>query len=316
MEKHYEEILNSVHSVTHKRTVIESLDNLVEEDFIVIDPGQVQEALKNSKKGKSPGYDNLAAEHFIFADSSISVMLALLFTSMLSHGHIPADFMKSTIVPIIKNKTGDSSDTGNYRPVAIVTACSKLFEFILLQLMDDHLTTSDNQFGFKSKHSTDLCIFTLKNVIDYYKNQNSPVFTCFLDASKAFDRVNHWTLFKKLKDRNVPLIIIRILLFWYREQNVSIKWGRKMSECFTVNNGVRQGSLLSPKLFAIYVDKLSALLNNSNLGCTIDNVSFNHLFYADDLCLLAPCAIALQRLIHICEQYGVEHDILTIHLSQ
>ena len=63
--------------------------------------------------------------------------------------------------------------------------------------MDAHLVTSDNQFGFKQKHSTDLCISTVKSILHYYNYCNSPVYTCFLDASKAFDRVNHWTMFKK-----------------------------------------------------------------------------------------------------------------------
>jgi hypothetical protein len=153
------------------------------------------------KKGKTSGLDGLSAEHFIFADSCISVHLSLLFSCFILHGYMPKDFMYSAIVPIIKNKTGDSSDKSNYRPVAIVTACSKLFESILLDFMDDYLSTTDNQFGFKSKHSTDLCIFTLKNIVDYYRRFRSPVFSCFLDASKAFDRVNHWSLFAKLCDK-------------------------------------------------------------------------------------------------------------------
>ena len=68
-----------------------------------------------------------------------------------------------------------------------------------------YLITHDHQFAFKSKHSTDMCIFTVKSIIKYYIRQNSPVYTCFLDASKAFDRINHWALFKKLIDCNVPL---------------------------------------------------------------------------------------------------------------
>jgi hypothetical protein len=307
---HYESIMNCVRSDDHKEDVLHSFQSISDSDNIVIVPGQVLSALKSAKQGKSPGQDGLSSEHFIFADDSLSVCLALLFSSMLTHGFLPVEFMSSAIIPIIKNKTGDSKDKGNYRPVAIVTACSKIFEHILLNLIDDCLRTCDNQFGFKAKHSTDLCIFTLKSVIEYYKRHKSPVFSCFLDASKAFDRVNHWTLFKKLSDRNIPILIIRILCCWYREQSVYIRWGDCMSDGFKVTNGVRQGSILSPKIFAIYVDQLSVRLIESKVGCFIDNVCFNHLFYADDLCLLAPSAIALQKLINICNIYGIEHDIL------
>ena len=87
------------------------------------------------------------------------------------------------------------------------------------------MITHDHQFGFKSKHSTDMCIFTVKSVIKYYTEQNTVVYTCLLDARKAFDRVNHWTLFAKLIDTQAPLLIVRVLLFWYQMQNVCIKWG-------------------------------------------------------------------------------------------
>ena len=97
--------------------------------------------------------------------------------------------MKTAIVPIIKNKSGNSSDKSNYRPIALVTACSKLFESCLLIMLEKYLHTHDQQLGFKSQHATDMCIFNVKSVIKYYTKQNSTVFTCFLDAAKAFDRV-------------------------------------------------------------------------------------------------------------------------------
>lgn len=132
---------------------------------------------------------------------------------------------------------------------------------------------------------------------------------CFLDASKAFDRVNHWSLFKKLIDRGVPLILVRVIVYWYRQQLFFVKWGSCTSASFITHNGVRQGGILSPKLFALYLDDLSTLLSKTSAGCYID-ICVNHLFYADDLCLLAPSAMGLQQLINICSVYGADHDIL------
>ena len=178
-----------------------------------------------------------------------------------------------------------------------------------MKLIETHLFTSDNQFGFKRQHGTDLCIFTVKSVIKYYNFCNSPVFTCFLDASKAYDRVNHWTLFKKLLKRSVFVIVVRMLMFWYYKQEVCIGWGTEMSSYFNISNGVRQGGILSPSLFAIYMDDLSSLLNISRKGCHISDVFINHVFYADDLCLMARCTIALQELINICCLYSIEIDL-------
>ena len=148
---------------------------------------------------------------------------------------------------------------------------------------------------FKSEHGTDLCIFTVKSVIKYYNLHNSHVYyTCFLDASKACDCVNHWTLFRKLLNRSIHILIVRMLMYWYTKQELCVRCGAEMSPYFTISNGVQQGGILSPSLIAVYMDDLSSLLNTSRIGCHIDDVCINHIFYADDLCLMAPCAIALQ----------------------
>ena len=135
------------------------------------------------------------------------------------------------------------------------------------------------------------------------------IYSCFLDASKAFDKVNHSVLFSKLLKRKVPLYIVRILCFWYRNQDMVVRWENHYSSSFKVSNGVRQGSILSPYLFCLYCDDLSAKLNGLPIGCVIGNAKINHLLYADDLVLLCPSAKGLQKLIHHCEQYGIEHDI-------
>ena len=115
--------------------------------------------------------------------------------------------------------------------------------------------------GFKKQHGTDTCIYVMKEIINRYQRLGSSVYLSFLDASKAFDRINHDTLFKKLVNRNVPAYIVRLLVFWYSHQQMFVKWGNVMSSVFTVSNGVRQGGVLSPYLFNVYMDGLSEMLN-------------------------------------------------------
>jgi hypothetical protein len=156
---------------------------------------EVNDAIIKLKSGKSPGVDTLYSEHFKLADKSLSVLLCLLLNSMIQHCFIPSCLMKTVIVPIIKDKKGILTCKDNYRPIAVTTVCSKLVETIILCRIENVLSTSDHQFGFKSKHSTDQCVYALKGIVQYYMQNNSPVYVCFLDASKAFDRINHWTLF-------------------------------------------------------------------------------------------------------------------------
>ena len=134
--------------------------------------------------------------------------------------------------------------------------------------------------------------------------------TCFLDASKAFDRVNHFKLFTTLSKRNVPMYIIRILIFWYTSQTMYVLWNNTISTGFNVSNGVRQGGILSPYLFCIYVDELSKMLNNVHVGCFVGTMLVNHLIYADDLVLLSPSAAGLSVLLSICSTYGIEYDVM------
>ena len=92
-----------------------------------------------------------------------------------------------------------------------------------MNLIESHLITNDNQFGFKKKHSTGLCIFTVKSVIKYYNLYNSPVYSCFLDASNDYDKVNHWALFKKLLKRLISVIIVLYCIYVYFRLVVHIK---------------------------------------------------------------------------------------------
>ena len=82
------------------------------------------------------------------------------------------------------------------------------------------------------------------------------MFGCFLDASKAFDRVDHHALFQKLLRRNLPPVVVWLLLFWYQQRSVQVRWQSSLSEPFGVSNGVWQARVLSPILFTVYIDDL------------------------------------------------------------
>ena len=202
------------------------------------------------------------------------------------------------------------SSIDNYRPVAITCIISKVFELVILKRHVSLLETSSNQFGFKASHGTEHSIFIVKQVLDYYTSNGSPIYMCFLDLSKAFDRVNHSMLFKKLLGRHMPAIIVRILQTWYRTQTFVIKWNDCISSDFSVSNGVRQGGILSPMLFNVFIDDLSVILRHALYGCYINGECFNHIVYADDTVLIATSPVALQNMIDMCAEYFDKHSLV------
>ena len=267
--KHYSDLFNVVHTKSDQKFVLNSIENCKSDNVTFISPSDVQSSIDKLQAGKSAGPDSLSAEHFMYASKKISVLLSMCFNAMLTHVVCPRRLTEVMLVPIIKDKNSNIGDKNNYRPIALSTICSKILEFVILNYIESFLDTSDYQFGFKSCHSTDMCVFVLKEVINFYRKRGSNVIITFLDASKAFDRVNHWTLFKKLISRNVPTYFVRYLVAWYRTQCIFIRWGNVLSQSFNVTNGVKQGGVLSPKLFNVYVDHLSSRLVNSNVGCSI-----------------------------------------------
>ncbi len=149
-------------------------------------------------------------------------------------------------------------------------------------------------------------------MIELYNTLDSTVYVCFLDISKAFDRVNHTKLFEKLQNRGIPGYLLRIIVYWYENQNFYVKWGKLISNGIKIRNGVRQGGILSPYLFTIYIDDLSQNLNKLNVGCKVGKALINHIMYADDLALISPSVKGLRNLIKICEQIG---DMLDLNFN-
>ena len=264
------------------------------------------EKLKINKKEDSGLFTN----HIKYASPKFHTLLTMFFNAVLSHGMAPDDLLLGTMFPLIKDSRGKIQSSDNYRAITIGTCISKLFELIILNKQAYAFHTGELQFGFKGKSSTVTCSFVVQEVINYYNSNNSNVYTVLLDASKAFDRVNFIKLFRKLIEKNMCPLIIRLLLNSYINQKLNVRWNVALSEMFSVSNGVRQGGILSPIFFAIYIDELLFRLKRSGVGCHMGNHFVGSLGFADDITLLCPTLHGLKIMINICEQFAKEYDLL------
>ena len=177
----------------------------------------------------------------------------------------------------------DDHYVDNYRGITLSPCISKLFELCLLIQLKSYLKTSDLQFGFKEDLGCIHALYTVRAALDYFNNNGSTVTLCALDISKAFDKVDHHVLFSKLIVRKVPICLLKVLISWYSKCNAMVRWGSSLSRSFAVKAGVRQGGVLSPYLFAVYIDHLICALENSGHGCVIHGVYLGCIVYADDI---------------------------------
>ena len=259
----------------------------------------VEDCLKKLGKDKSDGLC-LLSNHLLLASPVLTSFLSDFFSVILHHGYMPKLLRDCVVVPIPKPHK-DPSLSDNYRPITLAPNLSKVLERCILQTYSSSFITTDLQFGFKPGFCTDLCTGVLKNVVSSYIHKGSRVYSCFLDASKAFDRVNHDLLFNILVDRHLPNVILRFLFFWYRDQALSVRWNSTLTPTFGVRNGVHQGGVLSPILFTVYLDELLKRLSTMDIGCHSGYHYVGSLCYADDISLLAPSSSALCILLSECD---------------
>ena len=270
----------------------------------------VIDAICGMKAGKCADEVGLQAEHFHHAPLNLIIELTNLFNSMMSHSFVPSQFKLGFMMPIVKDNQGNHADVSNYRGITISPISSKIFEHVLKALFSDFLINSTYQFGYKKKSSTVHALYCLRETIYYYVDNNSRVYCSFLDASKAFDRLVHSGLFLKLMERRVPKIFLDIIISWYDGMWCRVKWDDQWSDWFQITAGVRQGGVLSPDFYCLYVNELINILKSSGAGCYILDVFAAALIYADDMAVLAPSLKGLQRLLKHCEEYCNEWDIL------
>ena len=309
----YKTLFNSVPSNSSRMNdIIEYVDENCQhcsEDDKVIKQSAITQGLLDLKAHKGDGNIGLISTHLLMSGEQFKSHLAKLMTAIMTHGYHPQMLLVATITSIPKDNRSSICDSSNYRGISLCSSLSKLLDIIVLQKYKHLLQTSDMQYAYKKKHSTAICTLTVKEVINYYIKKDSEVYSCCVDATKAFDRVQHDRLFEILIQRKVPAIVIRLMMDMYKRQEMRTVWCGQISDTFNTINGVRQGGIISPALFCVFMDELLNGLQSAGDGCWIDNNYFGAVGYADDLMLLSPSITGLRRMIQICESFGGQYGV-------
>lgn len=267
------------------------------------------------KNGKSCGYDGISNEMLQLSSQFFIEDFVFLLEFILQKGIYPDTWRENIIKPIYKG--GGTHDPANYRGIAISSCFSKLFSRVLFNRLDDYIENNNlicpEQIGFRKNCRTSDHILTLKTLIDKAFKSKQYLFSCFVDLSKAFDTVNRSALFHKLKQYNVTGPFLNIIKDMYNSLLCSVKIGNNLSESFSTKTGVKQGCILSPTLFSLYINDLIHLFDASCDQVQVGDIFTSCLMYADDIVLLSNSGkglqLILEKLHSFCHKWNLKVNV-------
>lgn len=214
----------------------------------------------------------------------LAAPLTHIFNLSIQSNTFPSKLKDTTYIPIFKGK-GDPNNTSNYRPIAITSFVAKLFERCVVQQFAAHLESmgffSENQFGFRSKRSTDTALCSIVNFAASNCEGGNSVVGIFLDVAKAFDCVSHKVLFDLMHIFGVADSTLGWFKSYLADRSIVVKIHNTLSTTRPMVLGIPQGSVLGPFIFIYY---LNALLTLIERNCP----NLHIVTYADDTTLLYP----------------------------
>ena len=273
---------------------------------------EISKCVSKLKNGKSPGSDQILNEFIKFGITTIIPAVTKLFNNVYSSGIFPDLWASSMIKPL--HKGGPTIDPSNYRGISITSCLGKLFCAVLNNRLINHLETSNIltplQIAFRKQNRTSDHMFILNTLINKYvkqkvkKGSKNMLFVCFIDFSKAFDTVWREALFYKLLQYNIDGKLFDIVKDMYKKSRVCIKLKKGVTEEFTSNIGVKQGCVISPTLFNLFINDIPDIFSNPECDpVTLQKHSINCLLYADDLLVISKSETGLTTCLKHLEQY-------------
>ena len=320
---HFAKLLNLPHSLdqTHREHVEsfikQNRHSIFNELNFQIKASEILESTSSLKNKKACGIDGIPNEILKTCVPPMIEPITKLFNSILTNGLFPKQWTVQTLSPLHKKGTINNPD--NHRGIAIGNGLAKIF----LQVLQKRLTSFSeknkliptNQIGYKKGSRTTDHILTLKNIIDKYILQipRRYLYVCFIDFKSAFDSVWRSGLFYKLIKVGIGGCFLNTLISMYKSVRYAVKVNGDVYEPFDSQVGVKQGCVMSPLLFNLYLSDFPDIFDSTCEPVMINNTSVNCLMFADDIVIMSESAQGLQNCLDkvstYCNLWGLTVNI-------
>lgn len=318
--EYFKEVYNQDHSVNisslHLNPVI--VDHLPNDE--PPEENEIKTAIEQLKNWKSPGEDCIFAEMIKGGKEESVYMLKALFSKIWESEQVPQEWCKALVIPL--HKKGSKTKCDNYRGISLLSVPGKVLSRIIYNRLSPFIESQlqDHQSGFRKDHSTNDMIFSTRQMVEKSLEQNSPLCIAFVDISKAFDSVNRNLLFKILERLNCPLKLLQILKSLHESTSASVYIEGEATKSFEVKTGVKQGCVLAPMLFLLYMHAITDNVSNANIGGVdirfrsdsnmfdrrglkaknkVKTNRIDQLLFADDCALFAKTPAELQTILDV-----------------
>ena len=266
---------------------------------------ELKEAIIKLKNKKASGPDGILAEMIKSSPEKLQNIILYLINKVVITCYYPKKWAEAITSLILKE--GDEEDPNNYRAITVASAISKLLAIMLDNRLEsfirDNKLMTPLQIGFEKKARPADHLFVLKNLIDTYATNNKKLYACFIDFQKAYDSVWRIGLYYKLIKSGVDIEMVRLLKNMYDKTTQTLKINGKLTLPFKTSKGVRQGCVLSPRLFNLFINDIPEIFDEQCDPVKLGTINLQCLLYADDIVVFSETKNGLQRCMKKIEAY-------------